>query len=115
MHLTLDPGTGRYALHDAADLTSLTVVVPAARDLPLVADALPVDLGTTTQDGRHVLLRCDALHRLAGALADDPSWQAGFEAMLAYAERQGWTTPDRSAVRAHCVAAATRRRSSSPG
>ena len=104
MHLTLDPRNRQHKLHDAADLTSLTVSVPSPGDLPLAADAVTPDLGVITEDGMHVLLRCEALRRLAGPLADQPSWQSGYSAMLAYAGRQGWLTPDGSAVRAHCTA-----------
>lgn len=106
MHLTLDPRSGQHVLHDAADMTSLQVLLPSAEDLPLAPDALPADLGEVAEDGMHVLLRCDALRALAGSLAGDPSWQAGYSSMLAYAGRQGWLTPDGMAVRAHCAAAA---------
>ena len=30
-----------------------------------------------------------------------PDWEAGFSAMLDYAERKGWTDTSREAVRAH--------------
>lgn len=106
MHLTFDPRTQQHALHDPADLTSLSLVVPTADDLPLAPDALPPALGEVAEGGTHVLLDCDALRVLAGDLAADPSWQAGYDSMLAYAARQGWLTPDGRAVRAHCAAAA---------
>ena len=106
MQLTFDPRSRQHALHHAADLTSLSVVVPRPDDLPLAPDALPTTLGKVAEGGTHVLLSCDALRVLAGPLADDPSWRAGYASMLAYADRQGWLTPDGTAVRAHCAPAA---------
>lgn len=105
MHLMLDPHSGRHVLHDARDLSSLSVVLPGAEDIPLPADAVPAGLGAVTADGTHVLLGCDALRALAGPLADDPAWQSRFVAMVAYAGRQGWLSPAGDAVQAHCTTA----------
>ena len=106
MQLTFDPRSRQHALHDAEDLTSLRVVVPRPDDLPLAPDAVPATLGHVAEGGTHVLLSCDALLVLAGPLADDPSWRASYASMLAYADSQGWLTPDGTAVRAHCTPAA---------
>jgi hypothetical protein len=48
----------------------------------------------------HLWITPEQIRELAGTHADDPSWQAGFERMLAYAQAHGWVN-DEGAVRAH--------------
>lgn len=102
MLITLDPRTGAHQLQDPHDFTSFAVVVPSVEDLPLVGHAVPASLGSATPDGEHVVVSRDAVRALAGPAADDPSWSAGFEEMLSYADRHGWLTPDGTGIRAHC-------------
>jgi hypothetical protein len=66
-------------LRDPDDLKSLKVVVRQAG---------------------HAFIARDELLRLAGDRADDPAWRTEFEAMVSYAESQGWSAEDGS-IRAH--------------
>ena len=47
----------------------------------------------------HATIHPDELRRLAGPAADDPTWEEGFQGMLAYAAEHGWTDGER--VRVH--------------
>ena len=107
MLIALDPRTREHHLRDADDFTAFAVLVPTADDLPLTPEAVPDSLGRVTADGAHVFVRRDAVRALAGPVADTEEWQAGFDAMLAYADRSGWLTPDGTAIRAHCTAEAS--------
>jgi hypothetical protein len=51
-------------------------------------------------DGDHVWLRPDAVKEAAGARGRDAEWQAGFQAMITYAEQHGYLGDDGS-LRAH--------------
>jgi len=104
--ITLDPRTGEHHLRDADDFTAFAVLVPTADDLPLHPTSVPDSLGWVTPDGEHIFVQRDAVRVMAGATADTEEWQAGFDAMLAYADRSGWLSPDGTAVRAHCSAEA---------
>jgi hypothetical protein len=73
---TVPPAT---ELRDPDDLKSLKVVVRRAD---------------------HAFIARDELLRLAGDRADDPAWRAEFEAMVGFAESQGWPGEDGS-IRAH--------------
>lgn len=106
MFITLDPRTGEHHLREAHDFTSFAVVVPTTADLPLPPEAVPRSLGRVTEDGRHVFVRQDAVGVLAGPMAASDEWRAGFQAMLAHAERSGWLSPDGSGIRAHCTVGA---------
>ena len=103
MFITLDPRTGAHHLGGADDFTAFAVVVPAKDDLPLAPEAVPSELGRATADGTHVFVWRDTVRTLAGPAADSPQWQSGFDAMLAYADRSGWLTPDGRGIRAHCT------------
>jgi hypothetical protein len=48
----------------------------------------------------HAYVSREALEQLAGERAQDPTWQADLEKMLAYAGEHGWVRED-GAVRAH--------------
>jgi hypothetical protein len=50
-------------------------------------------------DERHVAVSPEAVRGLAGDAATSPGWEAGFRAMLAYAESKGWIVG--GAIRAH--------------
>ena len=43
----------------------------------------------------------DVLLRMAGDLAGDSEWLAGFEAMVAYAQSKGWVRESDGAIQAH--------------
>ena len=107
MFISLDPRTGEHHLRDADDFKAFTVVVPTPDDLPLAPETVPSSLGRVAADGRHVFVWRDAVRALAGPAADSEEWQAGFDAMLAYADRSGWLTPDGAGIRAHCTTEAT--------
>ncbi|BBG03406.1 MULTISPECIES: hypothetical protein [Pseudonocardia] len=79
--------------------TAFHVVRPADMTPEGLAAALAGhDVGQL--DGEDVLVRVDAVRRLAaGRVGDD--WEDGFAGMLAYADRKGWLTDDGAAVRAH--------------
>jgi len=81
MRIQVDLGTvpPQTELLEPDDLKSLEVVVK--------------------QDG-HAWISREELLRLAGERADDPAWRLQFDAMLTYAESQGWTG-ENGAIRAH--------------
>jgi hypothetical protein len=101
--ISLDPRSGEHHLRDVDDFTAFAVVVPSTNDLPLAPETVPSSLGQVAADGRHVFVWRDTVRALAGPAADSEEWQAGFDAMLAYAERSGWLTPDGAGIRAHCT------------
>ncbi|GHE06989.1 hypothetical protein [Klenkia taihuensis] len=103
MQIALDPTDGSTRLEHADVFTKFSVVVPTSDSLPLRADEVPEQLGWATPDGEHVFVRIEALTQLAGDRAADPDWTAGLDGMLAYARTSGWTSPDGTAVRAHCT------------
>lgn len=96
MQITItDDGTAR--VDDADNLKALEVVT-GGRGTRLVADALAASrLGRL--EGEHAWLRIDALR--AAARGDrDEAWVTGFDGMIGYAHKQGWTN-DAGEVRAH--------------
>jgi hypothetical protein len=101
--IDLDPRTGEHSLREADDFTAFAIVLPSAEDLPLRPGTVPDSLGDVTDDGEHVVVHRNALRALAGPITRSEDWQAGFDAMLAYAKHSGWLTPDGSGIRAHCT------------
>lgn len=90
---------GASDVREADDLKSLSVRVEPGADLAASLGSL----GTVDDDGAHVWLHIDAL-RTAGAatIADDvEAWRAGFDGMIAYATKSGWTDAGGTSVRAH--------------
>ena len=90
---------GASHVHEAADLKSLSVRVEPGADLIAGLGSL----GSVDDDGAHVWLRIDAL-RDAGAVTitdDVDGWRAGFDGMIAYATKSGWTDATGTSVRAH--------------
>jgi hypothetical protein len=65
-----------------------------------VAAAAIAAAGLGTVDGDHAWLDAGAL-RAAGDGSE--KWVTGFDAMLAYAAGEGWTSEDGAQVRAHIV------------
>ena len=75
-------------LKDAGDFTRFEVAVRT--DHPsAVLDA--ANAGRLVGDD-HAAIRVGWLTDAAGDLARTDEWREGFEAMLAYAQRKGWTT-----------------------
>ena len=105
MRITLDPSTGAYELLDPDVFTAFSVVVPSPADMPLKAGDVPAALGTSTEDGQHVLVLREAVLALAGAPSRDAAWHDGFAGMLAHAAKAGWVSADGNAIRGHCTAA----------
>jgi hypothetical protein len=97
--LTADPA--EVALHDAADLGSLKVVVRDSDGGPAALYAALDGLGWLDGSG-NALLRTDALKRMAGDLAADERWLRSFERMVEYAATRGWVALEGSALKAHC-------------
>ena len=84
---------------EATDLKSLSVRVDPGVDLSSNLGTL----GTPDPDGAHVWLHIDVL-REAGATTvtdDTDGWRTGFDGMIAYATKGGWTDADGTSVRAH--------------
>ncbi len=84
-------GTGAGAeLHDVDNFRDLHVRLAACSSIG----------GFGELDGDHAWLDPEAL-RAAGP--DTPAWRDGFEAMLGFAAKHGWTSDDGRRVRAHVV------------
>jgi hypothetical protein len=83
----------------ATDLKSLSVRVEPGIDLSSSLGSL----GAPDPDGAHVWLRVDALREAAAATItdDDGGWRAGYDGMIAYATKSGWTDARGTSVRAH--------------
>jgi hypothetical protein len=93
--------TAAVGLADPRVFDDLRVVVEA--DGEPSTEALAAALagaGFLDADGRHVRLAADSLPRLAGGLADDPTWRSEYDRMVAYASGQGWVDDD-GRIRAH--------------
>lgn len=90
------------AVRDAADLKSLSVRAADAGALAGLAG-----LGEPTDDGGHVWLDIRALRAAAGATLpaeERAAWTEGFDGMIAFAAKHGWTSDDGTRVRAHVEA-----------
>jgi hypothetical protein len=84
---------------EASDLKRLSVQVDSDADIATDLGSL----GTVDADGAHVWLIVDALRAAAAATVSDDveAWRAGFDGMIAYAAKSGWTNPEVTSVRAH--------------
>lgn len=60
------------------------------------------DAGELIDGGRHVMVDVAAVRRLAAGRVH-ADWAGEFEAMVQFAARQGWVSPDGRRVRAHVV------------
>jgi hypothetical protein len=58
------------------------------------------DLGEVLPDGVHLMVPVETVRRMAAGRVG-PDWEQNFDAMIAYAERKGWLSDDRTRVRAH--------------
>ena len=100
MVITVVLGTApEVALEEPDDFTRFHIAARGVRDRSRLGDAL-------TGAGAGELVGDDALVHVAWVRASSagrtgPDWEAGFSAMLDYAERKGWTDDSHAAVRAH--------------
>jgi hypothetical protein len=94
---------GSAGVRDADDCTSLEVRI-AAKGGPGAGDGLTASGLGHWDGGTEVDLVIEDLHALAAAAATAPDWADRWVAMLAYAARRGWLSPDETTVRAHVVA-----------
>ena len=100
MFVLVAPGSGgtRPQFMDMQNLNQLHVEFRGVEDAP-AGQALEEDGIGTVEDG-HAWLRISAL-RSAGDGSGE--WNDRFDAMLRYAERNGWVDAAGSRVRAHIV------------
>ncbi|WP_337830708.1 hypothetical protein [Pseudonocardia sp. TMWB2A] len=99
MYFRITPGD--VELVDPADVRAFHVTAPA--DLgadDLAATVRDTGLGEATADGGHVLVRVDAVRRLAAGRVG-PGWEDDLAGMLGYARSKGWLSDDGGSVRAH--------------
>ena len=59
------------------------------------------DRGASSKEPNHLFVDTALVRALAGDLATTPEWQAGFDAMLGYAESKGWMHPSGAMIHAH--------------
>ena len=88
-------------LDDPDNFRAFSVVVPA--DVP--ADELGSfvhrsGVGELDAGGSHVHIQLGVIRRLAAGRST-PDWDAGFDAMIAYARTKGWVDDAGNTVRAH--------------
>ena len=100
MEVQLAPGRAPI-LAEPDDLRRFSVVATAAPgDLP---DLAAVSAGALTFDGTdHAWVSVAWLLEASGRSAS-AEWLKGFDAMKAYATKQGWTREDPPAIRGHVV------------
>jgi hypothetical protein len=101
MFVLVSPGAqsrARAAVHDPQDLSQLSVEFRDVSDEAAGAALGAAGLGRV--DGEHVWLEVSALRASGGRTSD---WGTRFDAMLSYAQRQGWTNEELTRVRAHIV------------
>ena len=86
----------------ADDCTALDVRA-AADARPALDEALRRSQLGTWDGGTEAELRVAELRGRATAAGVSPDWAQRWEAMIAYAGRKGWLSPDGTTVRAHVV------------
>lgn len=96
-------------VHDVENLRALSVRTvhdagAAGQALQAAGLGRPAD-DADDADGGHVWLRVDKLHALARPAEAALSWDAAWEAMLAFAGTHGWISGDGHYVRAHVESA----------
>jgi hypothetical protein len=84
------PGEPQIRLEDAGEFGSLHIESADQRQ-GVSPDHLSA-LGRPS-GAYQVFVDPDTIRALAGDRASDPSWSAGFEAMIDFAERRGWLSP----------------------
>lgn len=100
MEVHIAPGQAPR-LAEADDLRRFSVIAAASPEaLPSLADALREVLDF---DGaEHAWVSVDWLIEASGR-SDDATWRVGFDAMAAYAAKQGWMRTQPAAIRGHVV------------
>lgn len=94
MIVVVDGACGHIALTEAENLKGLSVALKHC-------DATNAQLGDLGWiDGEHAWLDIAQLRALS-PLADDPEWNTGFDATMAYAASKGWLDETGTNVRAH--------------
>jgi hypothetical protein len=96
--MMIDLTSGPAEVREVDDLTRLHVLAPTGLDVDRALRAS--GLGSQDPDGR-VLLDVTALRGAAVALASDPAWPSGWDAMVAYAVSKDWLADDGAALVAH--------------
>ncbi len=86
-------------VQDPDDCGRLHVRTDLSGDV-LAAALTTTGTGAPADDG-HVWLDLATLRSRARLAATDPDWPRNWAAMVAYAQRSGWLSPDGLAVRAH--------------
>jgi len=101
MHVCVDLGAdpAGIELEDADNFRSFDIIVRGQGGRERLSAAL-VSVGNLAE-GNDAYLRVDCVRALAGVRAVDPDWNASFDAMLTYADAQGWVRDD--CIQAHCV------------
>lgn len=87
IRLRRDAGLGVYL--DDVEAVGALELDAGGLDPARAENALFVSGAAAAVDGDHVLISVDWLKAQAEPLADDPSWAAGFEEMLATAREEG--------------------------
>lgn len=100
MYVTVTPAGARVGAAD--DCTSLDVRVTDDSRAWLDAALRRSRLGTW-DGGPEADLHVAELRRRAAAEDVSPGWAQRWDAMIAYAQRQGWLSGDGTIVRAHVV------------
>lgn len=98
VHVTTKGGQTPPRLLDADDFKAFKVVVDGPPSG--LAEAI-APVGSLLESG-DTMIRTEAVIELAGERARQAAWMESFEAMLAYAEKKGWLSPNRSSIQAHC-------------
>ncbi|GAA1077193.1 hypothetical protein ACFU8R_17200 [Pseudonocardia alni] len=99
MYFRITPGG--VELVDPGDVRAFHVVVTEGATEGELADTVRrTGLGELSDDGEHVLVRVDAVRRLAAGRVG-PGWEDDLAGMLGYARSKGWLSDDGTAVRAH--------------
>jgi hypothetical protein len=92
--IVVDVADRQVSLTDPDDFGRFSAEVRGPEDdEALAAVLLDTGLGRLHPDGAHVVVDPAALRGLAGAVPT-VEWDAGLEAMCAYAAGKGWVEPD---------------------
>ena len=100
MHIFLGADAGTE-LNEPDNFQGFSVEVPAEVSAETLAALVHRSgLGELDADGGHFHVNIDSVRRLATGRGGS-DWDAGFDAMIAYARTKGWVDNARNTVRAH--------------
>ena len=99
VQVDLGPTPPRVTLEEPGDTKQFHLAVRGGADLAMVYGAL-VDAAAGRLEGDDAWIGVDAVRRMAAGRVD-ASWDAGFDAMLAYARSKGWLDEAGHAIKAH--------------